>query len=204
VSVATVEWLIVGPAALAAAVAFGMAAALVLVWRPFAILAVPSPGLDSSIGPICDQICRHPNRGSRRGAGRLTGQISMTGVSVLTVEQVAIDLLRPDPANPRRIGDQELDALELSLRQFGFVQPVLARREDHTVIGVHQRLVAARRLGLTSVPVNARAEELVADLVEPAKAEALDKLGEGRRALDIAAGWVRAKMAPASADAPPR
>jgi len=128
----------------------------------------------------------------------------MTGVSVLTVEQVAIDLLRPDPANPRRIGDQELDALELSLRQFGFVQPVLARREDHTVIGVHQRLVAARRLGLTSVPVNARAEELVADLVEPAKAEALDKLGEGRRALDIAAGWVRAKMAPASADAPPR
>jgi DNA modification methylase len=30
---------------------------------------------------------------------------------------------------------------------------VLARREDRTVIGGHQRLVAARRLGLTSVPV---------------------------------------------------
>jgi ParB-like nuclease domain len=46
-----------------------------------------------------------------------------------------------------------LDALERSLRQFGFVQPVLARREDRTVIGGHQRLVAARRLGLTTVPV---------------------------------------------------
>jgi DNA modification methylase len=71
----------------------------------------------------------------------------------LTVEQVAIDDLRPDPANPRRISDDELDALERSLRQFGFVQPVLARREDRSVIGGHERLVAARRLGLTTVPV---------------------------------------------------
>jgi DNA modification methylase len=70
-----------------------------------------------------------------------------------TIELVPIDQLHPDPANPRRIGDEELDALERSLRQFGFVQPVLARREDHVVIGGHQRLVAARRLGLTSVPV---------------------------------------------------
>ena len=71
----------------------------------------------------------------------------------LVVDSVPIDDLRPDPANPRRISDVELDALERSLRQFGFVQPVLARREDLTVIGGHQRLVAARRLGLTTVPV---------------------------------------------------
>src|SRR5665647_3261738 len=71
----------------------------------------------------------------------------------LTVDEVPIDDLRPDPANPRRISDDELDALERSLRQFGFVQPVLARRDDRTVIGGHQRLVAARRLGLTMVPV---------------------------------------------------
>jgi len=78
---------------------------------------------------------------------------SSSALPSLTVEEVAIDDLRPDPANPRRIGEDELDALERSLRQFGFVQPVLARREDATVIGGHQRLVAARRLGLTSVPV---------------------------------------------------
>ena len=71
----------------------------------------------------------------------------------LSVEEVSIDELRPDPANPRRISEDELDALERSLRQFGFVQPVLARRDDRTVIGGHQRLVAARRLGLTTVPV---------------------------------------------------
>jgi DNA modification methylase len=79
--------------------------------------------------------------------------MSGSSAATLTVEQVAIDQLRPDPANPRRISEEELDALERSLRQFGFVQPVLARREDSTVIGGHQRLLAARRLGLTTVPV---------------------------------------------------
>jgi DNA modification methylase len=77
----------------------------------------------------------------------------LTPLTSLTVEEVPIDLLRPDPANPRRIGDEELEALTRSLRQFGFVQPVLARREDGTVIGGHQRLLAARRLGLATVPV---------------------------------------------------
>jgi hypothetical protein len=66
------------------------------------------------------------------GRGR-EGQIGMTGATLLTVELVPIDQLRPDPANPRRISDEELDPLERSLRQFGFVQPVLARREDGTV-----------------------------------------------------------------------
>jgi len=77
----------------------------------------------------------------------------MTGTTLLAIEQVPIDQLRPDPANPRRISEDELDSLERSLRQFGFVQPVLARKADGTVIGGHQRLVAARRLGLATVPV---------------------------------------------------
>jgi hypothetical protein len=42
--------------------------------------------------------------------------------------------------------------------------------------------------------IQVRAGQLVADLVEPAKSETLDKLGEGRQAFDIAAGWVRAKL----------
>jgi hypothetical protein len=42
--------------------------------------------------------------------------------------------------------------------------------------------------------VKLRASQLVADLVEPAKSEALDVLGEGRQAFGIAADWVRAKL----------
>jgi ParB-like chromosome segregation protein Spo0J len=76
-----------------------------------------------------------------------------TAPTDLQIVQVPIDNLRPEPANPRKISDQELDSLERSIRQFGFVQPVLVRREDNVAIGGHQRLVAARRLGVKSVPV---------------------------------------------------
>jgi len=41
-----------------------------------------------------------------------------------------------------------------------------------------------------------RTTELVADVVEPAKADALEKLGEGEQALGIANAWVRTKLAP--------
>jgi len=44
-------------------------------------------------------------------------------------------------------------AAEQALREFGFVQPVLARRADHVVVGGHQRLLAARKLGMRTVPV---------------------------------------------------
>jgi DNA modification methylase len=71
----------------------------------------------------------------------------------LTVEEVPIDQLRPDPANPRWISEDELDALERRIREWGFVQPVLARRQDGTIIAGHQRVLGGRRLGYTTVPV---------------------------------------------------
>ncbi len=73
--------------------------------------------------------------------------------SPLQIEHVPIDDLRPDPANPRRISDAELEALTRSIREFGLVDPVIARRDDKLVIGGHQRLLAARKLGLATVPV---------------------------------------------------
>ena len=49
-------------------------------------------------------------------------------VPPITVEQVPIDQLRPDPANPRRISTSELESLTRSIRAWRFVQPILARR----------------------------------------------------------------------------
>jgi DNA modification methylase len=79
--------------------------------------------------------------------------MTSTAMGSLQTEMVSIDALRPDPANPRSIGSDELDALERSIATFGFVSPVVARRADGVVIGGHQRLVAGRRLGLRIVPV---------------------------------------------------
>jgi len=79
--------------------------------------------------------------------------LAASPVPKLTVEQVCLHVLRPDPANPRHISEAELEALTRSIREFGLVDPIIARAEDHTVIGGHQRLLAARKLGLKSVPV---------------------------------------------------
>ena len=48
--------------------------------------------------------------------------------------------------NPRRMGKDELGRLVKSLREFGFVEPVVVRAEDRLVIGGHQRLAALRVL----------------------------------------------------------
>ena len=69
--------------------------------------------------------------------------------------------------------------------------------------------VACRLAELDGVPpaepsdpdvASARVAELVADLVEPAKSTALEKLDEGHQALMIATAWLRAKLAPSRCD----
>jgi DNA modification methylase len=49
--------------------------------------------------------------------------------------------------------DAEMEKLRRSIEAFGFVEPVVVRRKDNTVIGGHQRLEAAKALGLKKVPV---------------------------------------------------
>ena len=77
----------------------------------------------------------------------------MLGPHPLEILPLPVEELKPDPANPRRISDEELESLTRSIREFGLVEPVVVRKEDHVVIGGHQRLLAARRLGLKQVPV---------------------------------------------------
>lgn len=69
------------------------------------------------------------------------------------VEWVPADDLDPFEGNPRRITDAELRRLERSVRRWGLREPIVARREDGLVVGGHQRLRVARRLGYDQVPV---------------------------------------------------
>jgi len=71
----------------------------------------------------------------------------------LNIEHVPLSMLRPSPYNPRVMPADEMRKLQRSLQQWGFVEPLVVRREDMSVIGGHQRLEAARMLGLIQVPV---------------------------------------------------
>lgn len=48
--------------------------------------------------------------------------------------------------NPRIMPDREMKALMKSLREFGFVQPVVVRKEDGLILGGHQRCEARKRI----------------------------------------------------------
>src|SRR5690242_20214246 len=67
------------------------------------------------------------------------------------IEQWPIDKLVFYIRNPRK-NDAAVDRMCGSIREFGFKIPVLARSDGEVVDG-HLRLKAARKLGITDVPV---------------------------------------------------
>jgi len=71
----------------------------------------------------------------------------------IAIVQVPVDKLKPWPGNPRTITEEQLAAVVRSLKEFGFVDPIIVRPSDQMVIGGHQRLKAAKILGMTTVPV---------------------------------------------------
>ena len=57
-----------------------------------------------------------------------------TASADLRIEHVPLESLHPDPANPRRIGDAELETLTRSIQRFGLVDPIIARHDDRIVM----------------------------------------------------------------------
>jgi ParB-like nuclease domain len=71
--------------------------------------------------------------------------------SPLKVEQWPIDRLIEYARNPRK-NDAKVDQMATAIREFGFRIPIVAK-SDGSVVDGHLRLKAARKLGLTEVPV---------------------------------------------------
>ena len=69
----------------------------------------------------------------------------------LRMETWSIDRLIPYARNPRK-NDAAVDRMCSSIREFGFKIPCLVR-SDGEVIDGHLRLKAARKLGITDIPV---------------------------------------------------
>ncbi|MGZ3423126.1 MAG: DNA methyltransferase [Polyangiales bacterium] len=65
-------------------------------------------------------------------------------------ERVAVDAVRPHPKNPRR-GD--LDAIVESIRKNGFYGACVVQRSTGHILAGNHRFLAAKKAGLTEVPV---------------------------------------------------
>lgn len=70
----------------------------------------------------------------------------------LKIVYLSPDALTPYERNAKIHPDAQVEHIANSIREFGFRQPIVADRDGVVVIG-HGRLMAAKKLGLESVPV---------------------------------------------------
>jgi DNA modification methylase len=68
-----------------------------------------------------------------------------------TIEQVTIEKLIPYAKNSRTHSDAQVAQIAASIKEFGFVNPVLIDEQDGIIAG-HGRIMAARKLGIQEVP----------------------------------------------------
>lgn len=71
------------------------------------------------------------------------------------IEMVPLAELRPYDGNAKRHTNEQVDAVEASIREFGFRNPVLAWHNDDgapEIVAGHARCIAAKNLGMQEVP----------------------------------------------------
>ena len=72
-------------------------------------------------------------------------------MSTLVIESRPITTLKPWQNNPRTHSKKQIRQITDSIREFGFVSPILIDGENRIIAG-HGRVEAARLLGMTEVP----------------------------------------------------
>lgn len=87
---------------------------------------------------------------------------AQTGRTDRPVQTVAIDLIHPNPDQPRRnFREEDLDELSASIRERGVIQPVILRRDpenikQYQIVAGERRWRAAQRAELHEIPVVVR------------------------------------------------
>jgi ParB family chromosome partitioning protein len=101
-----------------------------------------------------------PPRLGRGLAALLGGQESLAAATRARGQRkIPIELLRPNPRNPRRnFGEETLDELAASIKEKGIIQPLLARPvpgapDAYEIVAGERRWRAAQRAGLHEVPI---------------------------------------------------
>lgn len=103
----------------------------------------------------------------------------------LKIDERPITALRPCQGNARTHSKRQVKQIADSIRRFGFTNPVLVS-EDDTIIAGHGRVLAAKELGMKSVPA------VRLDHLTPAERRAY-VIADNKLALN--AGWDRDLLA---------
>lgn len=71
---------------------------------------------------------------------------------IADMQEVRINLLKPYERNAKQHGEEQIQKLMDSIREFGFLSPCLVERDTYNLIAGHGRVAAAKRLGMETVP----------------------------------------------------
>jgi len=99
--------------------------------------------------------------------------------SAQAIEHWPVDRLVPYTRNARTHSSEQISQIAASIQEFGFTNPILVDKKDGIIAG-HGRLMAAKDLGMTQVPV------VVLDHLTPDQQRAY-VLADNKLALN--AGW---------------
>src|SRR4029077_19803457 len=74
------------------------------------------------------------------------------GLIEIQIQYRAVEDLALDPRNPRQHSQRQVNQIADSIREFGFVVPVVVDDTGQVVVG-HGRVLAAKKLGMPRIPV---------------------------------------------------
>ena len=70
----------------------------------------------------------------------------------LKIEYLPVDSLKPYSKNARKHSEKDIQAIINSIEEFGFDDPIGIWSDQNIIVEGHGRLMAAKRLGMDSVP----------------------------------------------------
>ena len=70
---------------------------------------------------------------------------------IANVQEVTLEKLIPYVNNAKIHGEEQVTKIASSIREFGFLNPVIIDR-DYNIIAGHGRVLASKKLGLTEIP----------------------------------------------------
>lgn len=71
----------------------------------------------------------------------------------MKIETVNINSLISPDFNPRLMSEEEMNKLEMSLKNYGYIDPIIVNRYNNHIVGGNQRYEALKSLGYTDIDV---------------------------------------------------
>ena len=70
----------------------------------------------------------------------------------MKIEIADITTIKPYENNPRKLKDSAIEKVAMSLKEYGFRQPIVVDK-DKIIVAGHTRYRASKKLGLKEVPI---------------------------------------------------